>query len=131
MEPINFKYVTPKTLQTSENGETKNLTVLVLDEKANSKYWKILKSLGQFIEQLGLKEPSEATAWHISEPFAKTDGFQDLYSMPEVSEIMPGNSETEPQLFLYKIPVSLTEHEKEFCVLELKDGKLVENELWK
>ena len=123
MEPINFKYVTYKKIDSIENGETKKLTVLVLDEEANSKYWRLINSFPLFIAEIQLEKSEDANEWHISIGFSELDGFADIMNDPYIAQV-------EPEL-LYKIPVSYVEDDRVFCVLELANGKLVENELWK
>ena len=119
--PINYKFVTTQQINTIVNAEPKKLSVLVLDEVRNTKYWKVIYSFAEFIQSVGLQTPDDAKVWYISYRFTELDAFQDL-----VENI--ANSET---LQIYGIPVEFVEHDEAFCVLELINGELKENNLWK
>lgn len=130
MVPINYKFVTYQTISTaSENGEAKPLTILVLDEAANTAYWKVINCFTSFLQSLKLSGPEQAKQWLISTAFAAQEAYQDLVHDLE-SDPYQTNGPTEP-FKIYDIPVNYVEDERPYCVLQLADDSLLENELWK
>jgi len=121
--PINYQFVVAEKLPICTDHGTQERTVLVLDVAGNDAYWKTIYSIKEFIKQQKLNDPSQAKRWVISSAFARDEGFIDLM------EDQPWLDEDTP--LLYSIPVDYTEDERPFCFLELADGTVVENQLWK
>ena len=134
MYPVNYSFVSYKSFTIGNaEGEAENITVLVLDEAANDSYWKIIGCFSALIKELDLKGADDATAWHISSSFASQTAFRDLVKdlLPPFTSLQPTDDPVPFLRDIYGIPVSFVEDERPFCVLELKDGKMVENQLWK
>lgn len=130
MVPINYRFVKYETLDICTDAGTKKLSVLIIDKDANEEYWKTRESFTTFIQQLQLSGPEVAKSWHISSAFASKEAFIDF--MLEYGQQLWANPDGQvPDQNIFDIPVSYVEDERLFCVLELADGKLVENELWK
>lgn len=123
MQLINYKFVKAETLLVcAPDGSNKEVTALVLDKEANDSYWKVVTSFSAFIEQQELTKPEDAKQWLISTEFATIEAFEEFISDTNVDVL---NAQ------IYGIPVNWVEDERQFCVLQLADDSLVENELWK
>lgn len=118
-QPINLQFVTTKTIQTVEDGESKTLTVLVLDTEANSAYWKFVHSFPEFLHTLELTDASQVKGWYISSSFAEKPHYRDVAEQLLENDVIFG------------FPVTYMEDKRPWCVIELSDGKLKEHELWK
>lgn len=118
VEQINFKFVKSETIQITSNGESKPLTVLVLDEKANAEYWKFVNSFPEFLQSLGITDSDEIKQWLISTAFIEIPHYVDLIQPEEQYDLVFG------------IPVKYVEDDRPFCVIQLTNGTLKENDLW-
>jgi hypothetical protein len=117
-DQINYKFVKPQIIQIADNGEVKPLTVLVLDDKANNEYWKFMNSFPEFLQSLNLTDVSQIKQWLISTGFIKLPHYIDLIETDEQQDLIFG------------IPVKYIEDENIFCVIQLADDTLKENDLW-
>lgn len=118
VDQINYKFVKSQTIQIASDGESKPLTVLVLDEKANDEYWKFVNSFPEFLKNLDVTESEEIKQWLISTAFTDIEHYGDLVQSDEQQD------------FIFGIPVRYIEDERPFCVIQLTNGTLKENDLW-
>jgi len=117
--PINYSFVTTRTLEISDDGGNEELDVLVLDKKANEAYWKKISSFKATAEK-ALVEPIE---WRISSSFI------DMAVKDLVNEESDGENATIFGLHVSVIPDSLNTSPS--CVLRLQDNTEIVNDFWK
>ena len=131
MFPINYKFVKVETHPICTDAGTRNLSVLVLDKDANDAYWKIIQSFTDFLQEQNITAPDQVRRWLISTAFSESEAFIDLAVDLNPKELYESGSVAAAIKEIYNIPITWVEDDRQFCVLELADGTLVENELWK
>lgn len=117
--PINYSFVTTKTLEICDDGNNNELTVLVLDTKANEAYWKKISSFKKTAEGI----QSAPHHWKMN------DKFIDMAVQDMVQEESNNEAAT-----IFGLPVDIvsdSEHTEPFCVLALQNGTEVVNNFWK
>jgi hypothetical protein len=122
--PVNYSFVTTKKLTiTEDDGAEKELSVLVLDEQANTAYWTKISSINETIQKV-IKDGflDKINHWVMSTPFidmAVLDMIQESEQRTGVKETLTGckyliNDDPEP-----------------VCFLQLLDGTTIINDSWK
>lgn len=115
MNPINYSFVTSKTLILDEEDGTKtSLDVLVLDKEANDSYWKKIKSFQTTLVK-AQAENCEPAYWSMSSAFI------DL----AVSDLAAETSEDGHCIF--GVPVKIYEGDESNCVLITTDERVIPN----
>lgn len=116
---INFAFVYTKELTLEEDdGSIKTYQVLVLDDKLNTEYWKIIASFSDTITRAGITTPEEAKCWEIS---------LDTLNHFAISDIIADNSMMSNVPVIHEIPISLVEDKVKVCRLVLNNGKVFDN----
>lgn len=120
MEQINSAFVSTKKITIEDDdGQSKPIVVLVLDEESNNEYWKTYNSFGDKIASLELNGPEDAIAWAMSEPFLKGNtAVKDLLSAVMIKE-------GEEVMGIHGIPVTIEPSEDKTCKLILKDNTII------
>lgn len=127
--PINYTFVTKKTLSiTEDNGSTNEHVILVLDDKANTAYFKKIESFQKTLENC----PGTPTYWTMTQAFGDL-AVTDLMREEFIETVHnTGEHPTAPTLLGIKVLVT-NDTDEPLCHLYYGDSAdtRIENTYWK
>lgn len=124
--PINYSFVSKKSLAIKEeDGSVKEYAVLVLDDEANTAYFKKIESLQKTIENCPSKE---LTHWSMSPSFVDL-AVNDLIR-EEFIEIIKNTGEPPADPTVFGLKVIMEDSETPVCYLHFENSKKIENTFW-
>lgn len=122
--PINYSFVQKKDVTITENGVPVTYKVLVLDDDANTRYFKKVDSFNKTL--LEAKElTDDFSHWEMTQSFAcmaVQDLFKEEAAMLEASD---GNKAT-----IFGLPVQVINMDTPKCFLVTSNNNRIENVHW-
>lgn len=127
--PINYTFVSRKKLNiTEDNGDVKQYTILVLDDEANSNYFKKIESIKlTAAKAFDLGESIEC--WKASPKFIDL-AIEDLMREEFLMNIKQAADPNEVVPTIFGHPVEEIDSDEAVCILKLANGVEIKNEFF-